>query len=293
MKNFQKGKIINRPAGRILTRDESVVICLKRKQPRQIRNKIIFVLIILAVFCARTPGGAAQDGKNESASADAVPAEDKEILYVALTFDDGPRRSTTARLLDGLKARGARCTFFLLGSRVEGNEDLVLRMEAEGHQVGIHTYDHTILRNLCRRDFDLQVDRTRTILQEILFHDDFPLRPPCGFLDRNVQQWAGAPIILWSVDPVDWCSTDTAKIVCSITKKTKDGDIVLMHDFYPTSVDAALQVIDFMQEEGAVFVTVEELFSKCGCALENGKVYSSAGKTREAGEILSGAGNIP
>ena len=74
--------------------------------------------------------------------------EDGEQKLIALTFDDGPRRSTTTALLDGLAERGVHATFFLIGAQVEGNEDVVRRMEAEGHQVGIHTYDHVALTGL-------------------------------------------------------------------------------------------------------------------------------------------------
>ena len=66
-------------------------------------------------------------------------AEVEVTRYVALTFDDGPRRSTITALLNGLRERGASATFFLVGEEIEGNEDLVERMAAEGHQVGNHT----------------------------------------------------------------------------------------------------------------------------------------------------------
>ena len=104
-----------------------------------------------------------------------VPAGQK---LIALTFDDGPRRSTTTRLLDGLSERGVKATFFLIGAQIENNGDVVRRMDEEGHQVGIHTFDHVRLTGLRKVAFDAQVDRTRQLLTNILGHNDFLLRPP-------------------------------------------------------------------------------------------------------------------
>ena len=103
-----------------------------------------------------------------------------ERPVVALTFDDGPRRSTTGELLDGLAQRGAHATFFLVGEMLEGNGDLVERMAAEGHQIGVHTYDHVWLTELSAVDFEKQVGRTRRLLTEMVGEGSYWLRPPYG-----------------------------------------------------------------------------------------------------------------
>lgn len=193
---------------------------------------------------------------------------------IALTFDDGPRRTTTTQLLDGLAQRGVRATFFLMGKNVEVNRDLVERMEAEGHQVGIHTYDHRRnLLGLNRADFAAQVDRTRDILAEILGHDDFVLRPPYGLTDVGVRKWAGAPIILWSIDPEDWGDQNADREVDFIAQRARDGAIILMHDIFEPTVEAALRVVDLLHAQGYYFVTVEELFSQKHIPLEQGEIY--------------------
>lgn len=196
-----------------------------------------------------------------------------EAPLIALTFDDGPRRSTTMQLLDGLAQRGVPATFFLIGEQLEGNEDLVLRMEREGHQVGIHTYGHALLTGLNRADFDAQVDRTRQQLKRILNHNDFLLRPPYGLYDAGVQSMAGCPIILWSIDPEDWGDKNAERITAHILQNASDGAIILLHDIYPTSVEAALRVVDELHGQGYLFVTVEQLFTARGITLEDGKVY--------------------
>ena len=196
---------------------------------------------------------------------------------LALTFDDGPRRSTTTALLDGLAERGVKATFFLVGGRVaNGMEDLVERMDAEGHQIGIHTYDHVALTGLNRADFDAQVGRTRRLLTGILGHDGFALRPPYGQIDAGVRANAGSPLILWSVDPEDWDTDDAQKVARHLVSHSRDGDILLLHDIFPSSVEAALLAVDQLHQRGFYFVTVDELLAQRHIQPEPGKSYRCA-----------------
>ena len=192
---------------------------------------------------------------------------------VALTFDDGPRSSTTGPLLDGLALREVPATFFLVGSRIPGNEDLVRRMAAEGHQIGIHTYDHVELKGLSRRDFDLQVGRTRALITQLAGEGSYWLRPPYGLLDKTAEGWCGGPVILWSVDPEDWKDDDIDRIVAAVVEHTSDGDIILLHDLFPSSAQAALRIVDTLLARGYCFVTVEQLMAQKGVTPEAGTRY--------------------
>lgn len=192
---------------------------------------------------------------------------------VALTFDDGPRSSTTGPLLDGLALREVPATFFLVGNRIPGNEDLVRRMAAEGHQIGIHTYDHVELKGLSRQDFDLQVGKTRALITQLVGEGNYWLRPPYGLMDRQAGQWCGGPVILWSVDPEDWKDDDIDRIVAAVVEHVSDGDIILLHDLFPSSAQAALRVVDTLLARGCCFVTVEQLMAERGVTPEVGARY--------------------
>lgn len=192
---------------------------------------------------------------------------------VALTFDDGPRSSTTGPLLDGLALREVPATFFLVGNRIPGNEDLVRRMAAEGHQIGVHTYDHVSLKGLSLCDFDLQVGKTRALLSELLGEDSYWLRPPYGLIDRPAEHWCGSPIVLWSVDPEDWKDEDAARITACVLEHVSDGDIILMHDLFSGSPEAALSVVDALLARGYCFVTVAQLMEARGVTPQPGVCY--------------------
>ena len=239
---------------------------------------LAFPLSVVAALSARpaaVQADAAPPGETGAAPEAVLPPDD-EMKLIAITFDDGPRRSTTTRLLDGLAERGVQATFFLIGEQVEGNEDVLKRMDDEGHQIGIHTYDHVKLTGLNKTDFDAQVDRTRSILKGVLGHNDFLLRPPYGMTDNGVKTWAGCPIILWSIDPEDWKDQNAPREVRQIVSEAKDGDIILMHDIFSASVDAALQVIDQLHARGFLFCTIDELYAARHIDLEPGEVYWNA-----------------
>lgn len=226
---------------------------------------LLLALGLLLFFLAPKPP--------QVAPVDGVQPVEEPPKLVALTFDDGPKPRTTLRLLEGLDQRGVKATFFLIGAQAEAYPELVEQMARSGHQIGIHTYDHVFLTGLNQADFDAQVGRTRQVLTDLLGEADFPLRPPYGAVDDGVKRRANAPLILWSVDPEDWSDRNTQRVVAHIVSNVQDGDIILLHDIYPESVDAALQVIDQLHRAGYAFVTVDELFAARGEELEPGAVY--------------------
>lgn len=204
-----------------------------------------------------------------------------EPKYVALTFDDGPRADTTGRLLDGLLERGAAATFFVIGEQVPCNEDLLQRMKAEGHQIGNHTYSHVRLLKADKDTVVEEVHKTEALLKEAVGEGDFWLRPPYGLIGSERAKLIKTPMIYWSVDPQDWKLLDKDKVVAAVMDAVQPGDIILLHDFYSTSVDAALEIVDRLQKEGYDFVTVEELFRIQGVEPQPGTLYARPDRVRE------------
>ena len=209
----------------------------------------------------------------EALPADAAAELPAEVKYIALTFDDGPRRETTARLLDGLRERGASATFFLVGEEIQGNEDLVQRMKTEGHQVGNHTWSHVRLGGPPPETASQEVRMTEEALRELLGEEGYWLRPPYGLIDEGME--ISVPMVKWSVDPRDWEQRNTAQVTRAVLRDVRPNSIILLHDIYPTSVEAALRIVDALEEEGYWFVTVEELLRLNGITPEAGVLYRS------------------
>ncbi len=201
--------------------------------------------------------------------------EQQPAGYVALTFDDGPSGALTQQLLDGLRDRGARATFFLCGYRVDQYPELMDRYATEGHELGVHSTVHTDLTKLSPEEVHKDMQNTAQPILDATGSRPVVMRPPGGAYDDTVQQEAGSEgmsIILWSVDPRDWASHDASAVLHTMARST-NGDIILMHDMSKSSVQAALELVDTMQEKGYCFVTVSELAALTGTELVPGAVY--------------------
>lgn len=194
---------------------------------------------------------------------------------VALTFDDGPSYGITEQLLDGLKSRDAKVTFFVLGSRAEQYKDIVQRAYLDGHTIGSHSYEHKNLLNLNEQDLTADLKKTNDAIFNATGSLPFALRPPYGNYDQGIIDNAGMPIVIWNIDTEDWKNRDAQITYQNILDHIDDGSIVLLHDLYGTSVEAALQLIDDLSDQGYAFVSLEELAQLGRLEADAGNVYSS------------------
>lgn len=178
---------------------------------------------------------------------------------VALTFDDGPSPKYTPLLLDGLKERNVRATFFLLGQKCEGEQELVQRMQAEGHLLGNHTYNHVQLNKIPETTARQEILKTNNEIYEATGKYPEYMRPPYGAWKKNMELCVEMLPVFWDIDTLDWKSQNVDAILKAAGEEPEDGSIILMHDEYQTSVEAALLLIDRLKEKGYEFVTVDEL----------------------------------
>ena len=191
---------------------------------------------------------------------------------IALTFDDGPS-SFTDRLLDCLEANNAKATFFMVGKEILSFPDEVKRMKALGCELGNHTYDHTDLATLSASDISSEISRVDQELVNLTGQGATVVRPPYGSVNDTVKATVGTPMILWSIDTLDWKTQDVQATVEEVMNNVQDGSIILMHDIYSTSVDAAEILIPQLIEDGYQLVTVHELAAAHGKELNPGITY--------------------
>lgn len=189
-------------------------------------------------------------------SASATPVEAPKI---ALTFDDGPSAAWTPALLDGLKERGVKATFFLIGENADKNPEIVKRMAEEGHLIGNHTYHHVELTKVSENEARLELADTSAVIVRITGKEPEYMRPPFGAWQRKLEQEIQMIPVLWTIDPLDWTTENQDEIVNKVVTEAEENDIILLHDCYKSSIEAGLRIIDILQEEGFVFVTVDEL----------------------------------
>ena len=182
----------------------------------------------------------------------------KNRKAVALTFDDGPSPKTTPIALELLKKYNAKGTFFMVGHAVEGNEEIVKQVVAEGHQIGNHSWDHPVLTKISLEKAKSQINDTTAALKKVSGLDVHIMRPPYGAINETIQAAVDQSFILWDVDTLDWKNRNTASIMKEV-RKAQPGSIILMHDVHQTTIDALPLILQYLTEQGFEMVTIEEL----------------------------------
>lgn len=193
---------------------------------------------------------------------------------IALTFDDGPWDTSTAAILDTLKEYDAKATFFTVGQKISGHEDLLQRAANEGHEIGTHTWDHAegsgqgvslILMSSDERK--QEVEKGLQAIKDATGQDaSLMFRSPGGNFDASVASDLNGLInagIGWNIDTGDW-KKPGADAIAQRIKSAGPGEIILMHDGggdRSETVAALKQALPKLKEEGYRFVTVSELIN--------------------------------
>lgn len=194
---------------------------------------------------------------------------------VALTFDDGPGGENTSRILDALKAHNGHATFFVVGYNIDGHEDLMKRVAEEGSEIGNHTTAHEKLTALDAAGINGQIEPVENRVKEITGQERVIIRPPYGAVDDNVMSVLNSPVILWSIDTEDWKTRDANSTIANVQANVYDGAIILMHDIYSQTADAAVTIIEWLDSQGYQMVTVSELGYYRRGGLQTGVKYGS------------------
>lgn len=216
-----------------------------------------YLLLLCCLWLADGAQKTEPDGLQETA---AMQTQEKaEPKKIALTFDDGPHPVYTPMLLEGLKERGVKVTFFLMGSAVENYPEIVEEIAKDGHLIGNHTFHHVSLEHADENLIETEVVSANELIEEVSGQYPQFIRPPFGQCGDLIESETGMICVLWNIDPLDWCTPDAATVVQRVVAKARENGIILMHDQYKTSVTAAFTIIDELQKEGYEFVTVDEI----------------------------------
>ena len=183
---------------------------------------------------------------------------------IAMTFDDGPHAKNTPRLLDMLKERGIKATFFLIGKNVVEHPEIVRRIVLEGHEIANHTWDHKALRSMGFDAITTELQKTHDAIVTACGVAPVLYRPPFGMITTKQKQLVmdkfHYPAILWEVDTRDWqAPRNVAKVHDTIMKDTHAGSIILCHDIHEPTIDAMPTTLDELKAKGFQFKTISEM----------------------------------
>lgn len=223
----------------------------------------LFNLLGISMYTGQNENKPAKEATEEETVTDAVEYVSSTMVAeapkIAITFDDGPSVHCTGRLLDGLKERNVKATFFLIGKNAKENPELVKRLFEEGHLIGNHTYNHVDIAKVPDDEAKKEIlDTDEAIFSITGKHVEY-MRPPFGIWQRRLELDLEVMPVMWSIDPLDWTTENVDEIVNKVVTEAGENDIILLHDCYDSSVDAALRIVDILKEKGFEFVTVDEL----------------------------------
>lgn len=191
-----------------------------------------------------------------------TPKNNSRKKYVALTFDDGPSKTQTPRLLEILKENNIHATFYILGKNASFFPDIIKDIHNAGHEIGSHTWDHPQLTRLSTEDIKAQRDNTDNVLKNIIWEIPKTFRPPYGAQNEEILKLFKRPSIMWSIDPQDWKYKSVSHNISAATSPAADGAIILFHDIHKASVDSIDTVIKKYKAIWYEFLTISELLEK-------------------------------
>lgn len=222
------------------------------------RNTIWLILLLAAdvILFICFLNSREQPEKTYAETSAKVVAEEKKI---ALTFDDGPNETYTPPLLDGLRQRGVKATFFLLGQEVAENPEIAKQIAQDGHLIGNHSFYHNDLCKLESEEAIEQVNRTNEVIYQVTGQFPQLIRPPFGNVPQDMVYEPPMLEALWTIDSRDWELSDVGTIMQNVLPYAEENAIILMHDSSQSSVQAALAIVDCLQERGYTFVTLDEI----------------------------------
>ncbi len=184
---------------------------------------------------------------------------------VAMTFDDGPHKTLTPRLLDILKERGIKATFFVVGRNVAEYPEIAKRIVDEGHEIANHTWSHPWLTRLSDSSVRRQLQKTSDVIENCAGVKPVLFRPPYGALRKRQRAWIfkdfGYPEVLWTVDPLDWKRPGVSVVTRRIVDGASPGAIILAHDIHESTIDAMPGTLDQLRAKGFEFATMSDLIA--------------------------------
>ena len=201
--------------------------------------------------------------------------DNSRFRMVALTYDDGPVRDTTRKVMDELRKGGASATFFIIGRRMPGNRDFLARQQDSNYSIQSHTYTHRYPGKIKTDEIFAEKAQFAAELAEITGVAPVMMRAPGGMDEFYTEREIGYPVMHWSLAAGDSGNGKTKSIVPRVLNQIDHGDIVLMHDLNSESPRYTAKILASLNEQGYLCVTVEELFIAAGVPLENNRVYFS------------------
>lgn len=192
---------------------------------------------------------------------------------VAITFDDSPNIGKTNKILEYLNDNKSHATFFVLGNKAINNKDLLISIRNFGNEIGSHTYNHGNMSKMSDEEIKNDYNKMNDIYKEVFNEELKYVRPPYGSIKNRQLSVIDTTFIHWSLDTNDWRYRSKDYLVKFVVEHIKDGDIILFHDSYNSTVNAIEELLPILYSMGYQVMSVSELANLKGINLEKNQIY--------------------
>lgn len=195
---------------------------------------------------------------------------------ISFTFDDSPNQNKTNKILSSLEDNHFHATFFVVGNKMTKNRDLLINIKNSGNEIGSHSYDHSNMNKMSNEEFVEDYNKVNDIYKSIFNEDIKYIRPPYGLIKDSHLNLVNASYIMWNMDTLDWKRRNSNYIINYVVNNVKDGDIILFHDSYNSTVEAIEELLPILYSKGFQVMSVSELFELKGIKVNAKEVYYNA-----------------
>lgn len=202
-----------------------------------------------------------------------VPTINNEEKLVTLSFDDGPS-IFTKELLNILNKNNSNATFFILGSNIRGNENIIKEIYDNGNEIGIHGYSHRPFTDMSIEDIDVEIATTYNMLESVGVKPSNIVRPPFGKLNETIKEQVRSPFVLWNINPDDIRCSNKETLKNRIMSEIAPGSIIKLHDTSKMTLEALDELLPILIKQGYKFTTIEEMNKRYSNILVPGRVYA-------------------
>lgn len=231
-------------------------------RPQLLAASVVILLVIGGALASPPEVKTVTPVKKEVLTTDVIKKPDCVVqACIALTFDDGPDKTITPVVLDILKRHNAHATFFVQGSRVQGNEEILRRIHAEGHEIGNHSWGHPYFTRISPEQVQNEIISTQQAISKAGVPAPQLFRPPYGDINAAVVSQIPLTVVRWNVDPEDWRPKKQPLLLEHMAAHARPGSVVVMHDTEATTAERLEPLLVQLEAGHYSFVTVSELLN--------------------------------
>ena len=206
--------------------------------------------------------------------------DNSRYKMIALTYDDGGARSYTNNVVNKLRLYGANATFFIVGTMMASNHDVMCRQQDAGYAMASHNYEH-VYTDVTEKKVAAWQEKFNSEMDVVIGLRPAYMRAPGGNAKQFISANVNLPMIQWSINPNDSGNENADTVAANAIAGARDGGVMLLHDLNPLAYQYTEALLENLESRNFLCVTVDELFDHYGVPLLPNQAYTGCEEQAE------------